>query len=133
DQPSVIDSIAGDKPFEKTAHDFFKEQPVKGARAYHLHSVLHDWDDDSCIRILLSLKGALTPNYSKILINELVVPDQGASWSVTSMDWLMLVLGAVKERTERDWRRIIEGAGLKVTGIWMKEQGSESLIECELA
>lgn len=34
DQPSVIDSIAGDKPFEKTAHDFFKEQPVKGMVFY---------------------------------------------------------------------------------------------------
>lgn len=71
--------------------------------------------------------------YSKILINELVVPDQGASWSITSMDWLMLALGAVKERTEQDWRSMVEQAGLKVTGIWTKEQGSESLIECELA
>ena len=71
--------------------------------------------------------------HSKVLINELVVPDQGASWSVTSMDWLMLALGAVKERTEQDWRNLIDQAGLKVTGIWTKEQGTESLIECELA
>ena len=71
--------------------------------------------------------------YSKILINELVVPDQNASWSVTSMDWLMLALGAVKERTEKDWRTMAESVGLKITGIWTKEQGTESLIECEIA
>lgn len=103
-----------------------------GARAYHLHSVLHDWDDASCLAILKNIIPAMEKGYSKILINELVVPDQGASWSVTSMDWLMLALGAVKERTEKDWCTMIEQAGLKITGIWTKEQGSESLIECEL-
>lgn len=72
-------------------------------------------------------------DYSKILINDLIVPDQGAPWPVTSMDWLMLALGAAKERTERDWRTMIEQVGSKVTGIWAKEQGAKSLIECELA
>ena len=74
----------------------------------------------------------MSRGYSKVLINELVVPDRGAGWPVTNMDWLMMALGAVKERAEKDWRRIIEEAGLKVTGIWVKDQGSESLIECEL-
>lgn len=106
--------------------------PDLGARAYHMHSVLHDWDDASCLAILQNIISAMEKGYSKILINELVVPDQGASWSVTSMDWLMLALGAVKERTEKDWRIMIEQAGLKITGMWTKEQGSESLIECEL-
>lgn len=45
----------------------------------------------------------------------------------------MLALGAVKERTEKDWRTMVEQVGLKITGIWMKEQGTESLIECGLA
>lgn len=71
--------------------------------------------------------------YSRLLINELVVPDQGATWSTTSMDWLMLALGAVKERTEMDWRVMVEAAGLKISGVWTKEQGTESLIECEVA
>lgn len=135
DQASVIESVTGEKEkgFEKMAHDFFGEQPVKGARSYHLHSILHDWDDDSCISILRSLIPALTPSYSKILINELVVPDKGAHWSVTSMDWLMLALGAVKERTERDWRNIVERSGLRVSGIWEMGVGNEGLIECELA
>ena len=70
--------------------------------------------------------------YSKLLVNELVVPDEGATWPITSMDWLMLALGVVKERTEKDWHCMLEGMGLRVTGIWTKEQGSESLIECEL-
>ncbi|KAL8644997.1 MAG: hypothetical protein Q9226_007497, partial [Calogaya cf. arnoldii] len=130
DTAQVIGQItASDTAFEKMTHDFFTRQPVQGARAYYLHSVLHDWDDASCLAILENLVSAMEKNYSKILINELVVPDRSASWSVTSMDWLMLALGAVKERTESDWRTLIGQAGLKVTGVWMEEQGSESLIE----
>lgn len=102
-------------------------------RAYHLHSVLHDWDDALCLAILRDTVCAIERGYLKLLNNELVVPDQGGSWSVTSMDWQMLALGAANERTWKDWHTVIEQAGLKVTGMWTEEQGSESLIECELA
>lgn len=69
--------------------------------------------------------------YSKLLINEYVVPDVGATWPITSMDWLMMVLGAVKERTEKGWRSLLGQAGLTVVGIWTYDQGTESLIEAE--
>ena len=74
----------------------------------------------------------MKPGFSKLLINEYVVPDFGAPWSITSMDWLMMALGAVKERTEKQWRSLLEQAGLKVVGIWTYEQGIESLIEAEI-
>lgn len=74
----------------------------------------------------------MQPGYSKLLINENVVPDVGASWSITSMDLLMMALGAVKERTERQWRGLLGQAGLKITGVWTYEQGTESLIEAEV-
>ena len=70
--------------------------------------------------------------YSKVLINELVVPDREAGWPITSMDALMMVLGAVKERTERDWREILTKSGLAVLKVWRYEEGGESLIEAEL-
>ncbi|KAK7748142.1 hypothetical protein SLS53_001396 [Cytospora paraplurivora] len=63
DQESVISTIQNksEKPFEVTSHDFFLTQPVKGARAYSLHSILHDWTDSDCLRILENLKPALKP------------------------------------------------------------------------
>lgn len=75
----------------------------------------------------------MKPGFSKLLINEYVVPDMGAAWSVTSMDWLMMALGAVKERTEKQWRVLLEQAGFRVVQIWTYDQGTESLIEAELA
>ncbi|KAI9654484.1 MAG: hypothetical protein M1821_006574 [Bathelium mastoideum] len=130
---STLSSTANDNVFEAKAHDFFTSQPVQNARAYYLHSVLHDWSDADCIRILEQLKPAMKNGYSRVLINEIVVRKQGLTWPVTAMDQLMLVLGAMKERTEEQWIDIIEKAGLKVTGIWSLEMGTESLIEAELA
>lgn len=138
DRPEVIATVesaaaAGGPPFEPAAHDFFTPQPVGGARAYYLHSVLHDWGDDDCVRILEQLKPALRPGYSTVLINEMVVPRRDPAWPITSMDQLMLVLGAMQERTEEHWGRILARAGFMIARIYGYEMGSESLIEAELA
>lgn len=133
DQADVISSISeGDglsKSFEANVHDFFTPQPVHGARAYYLHSVLHDWGDDDCVKILQQLKPAMKKDYSKLLLNELVVPDEGANWSITSMDQLVFVLGAMKERTETQWKGVLQRAGYSVVQIFKYEMGTESLIE----
>ena len=70
--------------------------------------------------------------YSKILINENIVPDRGASWKITSLDWFMMALAASSERTEAQWRSLLQSVGLKIAGIWMKEPGVQSLIEAVL-
>ena len=44
----------------------------------------------------------------------------------------MLALGAVRERTENEWRQLLGSVGLKVTKIHTYEQGTESIIEAEL-
>lgn len=43
-----------------------------------------------------------------------------------------MTLGAVKERTEKQWRELLQQAGFKVTGIWTYEQGTESLMEAQV-
>lgn len=133
DQADVISTVSGGNIFEATTHDFFTPQPVKNARAYFLHSVLHDWGDDDCVKILEQLRPALKPGYSRLLINEIIVPDRNPTWPVTSMDQLVFVLGAMRERTEAHWRNILKRAGFKVVKIYNYEMGSESLIEAELA
>ena len=104
-----------------------------GARIYFLHSVLHDWPDADCRRILQHLVAVMKKGYSKVLINENVVPDVGASWQITSLDWFMMGLAQSRERTESQWRDLLMSAGLKIVGIWKKEAYSESLIEAVIA
>ncbi len=93
-----------------------------------IHFVLHDWDDETCHKILTQLRGAMKPGHSKLLINENVILDKGAAWSITSMDWVMMVLGAVRERTELDWQHLLQSAGYGIVKIWTYEQGTESRV-----
>jgi SAM-dependent methyltransferase len=55
------------------AHDFFLEQPVKGADVYLLRLVLHDWSDKYCHKIITALIPALKPG-AKVVINDRVIP-----------------------------------------------------------
>jgi O-methyltransferase domain len=154
DLPEVIkqaNSFVGPE-IEAVEHDFFKEQPIKGllisssvqvtytyqikntgARAYYMHSILHDWPNDKCKEILTNLAQAMKPGYSKVLINENVIPDMDADWQTTSLDIIMMSIFASQERTERQWHALVESAGLKIVKIFTAEKGVESLIECELA
>ena len=135
DQPSVIAEIPGtDQAFEPQAHDFFTPEPVRHARAYYLHSILHDWGDADCQRILANLKPALKSGYSKVLFNEIVLSEDRPSVAATNMDIMMLGhLDPAYERTESAWRQLIESAGYKVVGIFSVTGAAESVIEAELA
>ncbi|KAJ5361876.1 hypothetical protein N7541_002720 [Penicillium brevicompactum] len=133
DQPGVIADVSADRKFEAQAHDFFTPQPVVGARAYYLHSVLHNWSDDESVEILKNLIPALKEGYSKVLINEIVVDEERPVLAATSMDMMMLAFFGVRERTKSHWNDIIERAGLRIVGIYAYPGVAESLIEVELA
>lgn len=135
DLPAVVAHAKTlDPAIEIMPHDFFTPQPVPGARAYYMHSVLHDWPDDMCRKILANLTPALRRGYSKVLINENVIPDTGAYWETTSLDLIMMAIGS-GERTERHWHALLGSAGLRIVKIWTARAQKivESLIECELA
>ncbi|KAH7478223.1 hypothetical protein FOMA001_g9366 [Fusarium oxysporum f. sp. matthiolae] len=118
DLPVVINDVKDiDPSIELMPHDFLTEQPIKGARAYFMHSILHDWPDD------------------QLLIFECVIPRTGAYWEATAGDILMMTQLSALERTEDNWYQLIEGSGLnlKIVKFWKCGVASvENLIECEL-
>lgn len=136
DLPKAIEQARShllNERIEPMVHDFFTEQPIKNARAYYMHSVLHDWPDSKCLEILRYLTAAMKPGYSKLLIHENVIPDTGAHWQSTALDLIMMSMVSSKERKETEWRQVIQAAGLQIAKIWKPSSGAESLIECELA
>jgi hypothetical protein len=77
------------------------------------------------------VKEAMKPGYSKLLINENVIPNTGAHWEATGLDMMMLTLFSSEERTTAAWYDLIERkAGLKIAKIWDAGNGVESVIEC---
>ncbi|KAK4570129.1 hypothetical protein LTR86_002209 [Recurvomyces mirabilis] len=127
DDPSVVaetkheHSTTGTKVDPRTifmAHDFFLEQPVKGASIYYMHKIMHDWPDKDCVAILTRLGDAMQKG-SRIFINDVILPDQGCSALATGSDILMLAFHSGQERDEASWTRLISMVeGLRIQKFW---------------
>lgn len=114
-------------------HDFFTQQPLKGARAYLLHRIIHDWPDEKAVQILRHLADAMERGYSKLLIYEIVLSDRNPGRPPTFADISMMRQFASKERSETEWGELMGNAGLRLLKIWGKPRAFERLIEAELA
>lgn len=98
-----------------------------------MHSCMHNWPTKVCEEILLRVKEAMRPGYSKLLLFEIVIPDVGAYWEDTGLDMIVMAVCASEQRTVEAWHDLIENrVGLKIEKIWGPGRGQESLIECTL-
>lgn len=91
----------------------FLEDPIPaGHDLYILSSVIHDWDDDQSVRILRNLCRAMPP-WSKLLLIEELMPDRVTDAPATiGNDWNMAKLTGGRERTEGEYRRLLDAAGM---------------------
>ncbi|EGU73646.1 hypothetical protein FOXB_15844, partial [Fusarium oxysporum f. sp. conglutinans Fo5176] len=94
-------------------HDFFTPKPVRGARAYFMHNILHDWEDNKASQILKHVADAMEPGYSKLFIHESIINSIKPLARVTTSDITMMACLGAKERTENEWRQLVHSVGLK--------------------
>ncbi|ORY11840.1 S-adenosyl-L-methionine-dependent methyltransferase [Clohesyomyces aquaticus] len=135
---SIVVDSAKDTPAGVTGvgHDFFKPQPetVKGAKAYYLRTVLHDWPDKEAATIVRNLKDVMAED-SVLLINENVLPDQGVSLFQAELDMSMMVCFSSLDRTEKQFKTLLESEGFEWKQTYKPEvqiPGSGTLMEFHL-
>ncbi|KAI0426971.1 putative O-methyltransferase [Xylaria sp. FL1042] len=133
DTPDVIAMAKVSDKITILAHDFFTPQPVRGARAYFMHAILHDWDDSDAGRILNQTAIAMKKGYSKLLLYESVLVSTGATLYQSVADVSLMHLISAAERTEARWRELLRVTGFEVRKIWQHPSSLESIIEAELA
>jgi predicted O-methyltransferase YrrM len=97
---------------EASGGSFFDHVP-RGADAYLLSYVLHDWNDDDCLRILGTVAAAMTPG-ARLLVVENVLPAGDEPHPGRTLDLLMATLTHGRERTEEEYRRLLTRAGLRL-------------------
>jgi demethylsterigmatocystin 6-O-methyltransferase len=54
---------------------------------------------------------------STLLIDEVVIPEKGAHWMVMQRDLTMMALFNAAERSEMQWRALLQQAGLRIEEI----------------
>jgi hypothetical protein len=90
-----------------------------GADVYMLKHVLHGYTDDKAVAILRHCRDLVPPNGS-LLVIEFVLPDvvSGPAPELVGRfmsDLNMLAVTSGRERSEREWRELLEDAGFALT------------------
>jgi SAM-dependent methyltransferase len=108
--------------------NFFESVP-KGADAYLLKRIIHDWNDDTSAGILRRCRDAVLDG-GRIIVIDAVVPTGNKFHQSKAVDLLMMVLLDGRERTETDFRELFGRAGLKLNRV-VPTEGIVSIVEGE--
>jgi len=93
---------------------FFERVPT--GDTYVLSAILHDWSDEQATAILRTI-GAAAPADARVVINDGVIEPGNEPNGMKWLDLLMLALMKGRERDEKQWRALLEGAGLEPLSI----------------
>src|SRR5207247_8794758 len=94
------------------AGSFFESVP-SGGDAYVLSRVLHNWTDERAASLLGRIREAM-PAGARLFVLEEFAPDGDGPASAGLVDLLMLVAGEGYDRTEAEYRDLLEKTGFTV-------------------
>ena len=97
---------------ELVSGDFFVSVPA-GADVHLLKQIIHDWDEERAALVLANCHQALAPG-GKLLLVEMVVPADNRRDFAQAMDLNMLAILGGRERTEAEYRTLLEASGFRL-------------------
>ncbi|KAL1348721.1 probable O-methyltransferase 3 [Arachis hypogaea] len=136
DLPCVVAGLQGTDNLKYIAGDMLVD-PIPPSHAIFLKWILHNWNDEECVKILKKCKEAIMQKSKggKVIIIDMVVEDDDKKGCYDQsletqlfFDMLMMMLFSGKERNKREWSNLIVSAGFTdytVTPIF----GLRSIIE----
>ena len=108
-----------DRRCEVVDGDLFESVP-KGGAVYLLSRVIHDWNDELARQILTVCRRAMGPQ-SVLLLVERLLPDRmcatATNRALAVSDLNMLVMTGGRERTETQFRLLLESTGFSVRSV----------------
>ena len=134
-----------------SAHDFYTPQPVQKPAVFYLCTILHDWSDKYCIKILSQLRAAAGPDTQLIVTDNIIsyaspqstlpkeipgvvfstlpeplLPNKGEANIMPYLaDMQMLTGQNGSERTVMQYDSIFEASGWRLTRVHM-DKGFQS-------
>jgi O-methyltransferase domain len=102
--------------YEVVSGSFFESVP-KGADAYLMKHIIHDWDDERCITILKNCHDAIIDN-GKLLVIETVIPgaNEPSIGKFLDIEMLLMTSGG-RERTAKEFQELFAKGGFELTNI----------------
>jgi hypothetical protein len=115
DLPDVVAHAEPIDHCELVGGDFFEEVPP-GGDVYVLSRVLHDWDDGWAAILLANCRRAMGDG-GRLLVVSRVVSEGDSPHESKLNDLNMLVMSGGRERTEHEFRALLERAGFRLTRV----------------
>jgi O-methyltransferase domain/Dimerisation domain len=100
---------------QRVGGNFFESVPADGD-IYLMKFILHDWNDDECVKILRRVREAM-PAGARLVVVEMLISDQGPPSPAPLLDLNMLVMLTGRERTAEDFGALFAKAGLTLAGV----------------
>src|ERR1700688_1802782 len=95
--------------------DMFSSVPA-GADAYIMKHIIHDWPDDLCIQLLKACRKGVNADGSLLVVDSVIQPGNDFSPG-KFLDLQMLIFPSGRERTEKQFRKLLEASGWKFSRI----------------
>ena len=130
DLPHVIDEAKkqlADRPRVATAAGSFFEALPK-ADAYIMKSIIHDWDDASCVKILQQCRAAMEPGGRVLIVESLVTPGPESTFTKLIDLEMLVVSHGGRERTHEEYAALYKTAGLTLSRV-VPTKGPFAVIE----
>ena len=81
---------------------------------------------------LANIVTAMKPGYSKLIINDHILPEKGCALFPSFADFHMMVDYSAMERSEEQFKSLLESLGLEVKGFWIAPGRTDGLVEAVL-
>ncbi|KAM4103828.1 hypothetical protein ACJW30_06G108500 [Castanea mollissima] len=107
-------------------------EAIPNADAVFMKWIMHDWNDESCVKILKNCRKAIPEESGKVIIVDVVLQPEGDGLfddTCLAFDLLMIAHSSGgKERTELEWKKVLEAGGFPRYNI-IKISALPSIIE----
>ncbi|MEV0676072.1 methyltransferase [Actinosynnema sp. NPDC050436] len=110
----LLGRLGADDRWETAAGDFFTDAPP--GDFYLVKRILHDWDDEQCVRILEHCRRGVS-DHGRLLVVDAVVPPGNAPDHGKLMDLLMMSSLPGRERTRAEFEDLFTRAGFRLTRV----------------
>jgi C-methyltransferase len=98
---------------KKVAGDFFQSVPA-GADCYVIKGVMHDFNDEQCVRILSNCRQAVRADGCLLIANQDLPLSLDAPHPNLTMDIQMMTLLGGRERSEPEWSELFRRSGWRI-------------------
>lgn len=109
DLPNVIAETPTSERMTLHGGDFFKDD-LPRCDGYLIMEVIHDWSDEDSLAILRSIRRAAEQHAKLLLIEQIIPATPGPDWTKT-LDLHMLALFGGRQRTEAEYKVLLEESG----------------------